>query len=341
MITLKELATKCGVSIATVSNILNGKGNVSESTRKRILSIIKETGYKPNYMARGLRASKTKTVGIIIDDLTAFSSPTLVEGVMDYCQNNGYKVIFENLRLYFRCEDLQKSQDVIVTYVKEAIDEMLSINVDGIIYVAAHSRAIDYLPVDLQIPCVLAYSTCQDSYLPFVQIDDISSSYEMTKYVLSKGYKNIAVISGVKESFHSVDRLTGFNKALQENNIKFDSDLLEYGQWSRETGYECCKKLFSKNKKFDVIYCFNDLMAAGVYDYCIQNNIQIGKDLFVVGFDNREIAAFLEPSLTTMEIPLLEIGKKSAKILIEKINGTEQKTTEFRVPCRLIQRKSL
>lgn len=340
MITLKELAAKCGVSIATVSNILNGKGNVSEDTRKRILEIIKETGYRPNYMARGLRAAKTKTIGVIADDFTAFSSPMLIEGIMDYCQEHDYKIIFENLRLYYRCKDSVDDPKEIVKYVYEAVEEMLTIKVDGIIYVAAHSRAIDYIPKDLKIPLVLAYSTSQDNSISFVQIDDIASSHEITEYLLNKNLSKMAIVAGKEQSLHTIDRIMGVKKAFEEKNLTFDEDLLVYGKWDRQSGYESCKKLFAKNKKIDVIYCFNDLMAVGVYDYCKENNIEIGKDIFVAGFDNREISPFLHPSLTTMEIPLLDIGRKSAMILVNKINGTKD-VNELRLPCRLIKRQSV
>ena len=100
MVTLKEIAEKCSVSITTVSNILNGKSNVSERTKERVLQVIKETGYRPNYMARGLRAARTNSVGIIIDDLTEFSSTGIIDGIMSYFDEHNYKAILENLRFY-------------------------------------------------------------------------------------------------------------------------------------------------------------------------------------------------------------------------------------------------
>ena len=130
MITLKEIAARCNVSIATVSNILNGKSNVSEETKERILKVVKETGYKPNYMARTLRARKTNTVGLIIDDIGAFSSPLLVEGILDMLEEKGYKAIIETLRLYTKwCN--KPDSDNYKKIVKASVDEMLSIKVDS------------------------------------------------------------------------------------------------------------------------------------------------------------------------------------------------------------------
>ena len=132
MITLKELARRCTVSIATVSNILNGKSNVGEETKKRVLEVIKETGYKPNIMARGLRANKTKTIGLIVEDLTAFSSPWIVEGVMSYLEEKGYGTVLENLRMYTKHIDTWENQNSFSKIVNSAIVQMISIKVDGV-----------------------------------------------------------------------------------------------------------------------------------------------------------------------------------------------------------------
>ena len=142
MITLKELSAKCGVSIATISNILNDKSNVSEKTKQKVLKIVKETGYKPNYMARTLRVRKTKTVGLIIDELCAFSSPFLIEGIFRYLEYHGYKSILETLRLYSKWANHPDANEY-SNAIKDCVDEMLSIKVDGIIYIAAHSHNIE------------------------------------------------------------------------------------------------------------------------------------------------------------------------------------------------------
>ena len=126
MITLKELAARCNVSIATVSNILNGKSNVSQKTKERVLKLVKETGYRPNYMARTLRARKTNTVGLIIDDIGAFSSPLLVEGVLDTLEEKGYKAIIETLRLYTKWDNKPDSAEY-KKIVNASVEEMLSI----------------------------------------------------------------------------------------------------------------------------------------------------------------------------------------------------------------------
>ena len=159
MITLKEIAEKCDVSITTVSNILNGKSNVSENTKERVLKVIKETGYRPNYMARGLRASKTYSVGLIIDDLTEFSSTGIIDGIMSYFDEHHYKAILENLRFYSKWGTKWYHNKGYEDSVQQSIDEFESIKVDGIIYVAGHARCISCIPENLNIPLVISYAS--------------------------------------------------------------------------------------------------------------------------------------------------------------------------------------
>jgi len=340
MITLKELAAKCEVSIATVSNILNGKSNVSEQTKQRVLKVIKETGYKPNYMARTLRAHKTNTVGLIIDDIGAFSSPDLIEGVLDYLEAKGYKTIIETLRLYSKWNNKPDSPEY-ARAVRDSVEEMLSIKVDGILFIAAHAHDIEYFSDEIGVPIVIAYAYETDDKIPAIKIDDFESSYIMTKHLIEKGHKKIAIIGGAANDKHEKDRLEGFEKAMNEASLTVDNKLVEPGFWSREGGKEACERLFKKSTDFTCIFCFNDLMAAGVYDYLYEKGMQPGKDYAVAGFDNREMSDYLTPQLTTMEIPLEEIGRESAVVLLKKINGAKIDTNDIKIPCRLIERASV
>lgn len=340
MITLKELAAKCNVSIATVSNILNGKTNVSEPTKQKVLQAIKETGYRPSYIARSLRASKTKTIGLIIDELSAFSSPALIEGVLNYLESKNYKAIIETLRLYSKWGNQPYTEEY-KNVVMASVNEMLSIKVDGIIYIAAHAHDVEYFPSDLPVPIVISYAYQSNNKIPALRIDDETAGYDMTKHLISKGHKKIAIIAGEEQDFHGHDRLVGFGKAMQEAGFQIDKNLFEVGQWSRDGGYNACKRLFEKGSDFTAIFCFNDIMAAGCYDYLYQIGKIPGKDISVAGFDNREIADFLTPPLTTMAIPLYEIGGAAAYVLMQKINGTEYTNHDERLKCSLIERNSV
>lgn len=339
MITLKEIAVQCNVSIATVSNILNGKSNVSEATKQRVLQVVKDTGYKPNYMARSLRSSKTNTIGVIIEDITAFSSPGQIDGITAAFEDKGYKLILENLRFYQKFQG--QFQKEFKEEVEAAIQEMLTIKVDGIIYVAGHSRNIDFLPENLPVPLVVSYSTCTNPAYPNIIIDDVNSAVKMTDYLIEKGHKRIGVILGYKGNDHSELRFKGYKKSMKNHNLEIDNTLVYYGNWSRDSGYDCCKNLLETSKDVSAIFCFNDLMAAGVYDYLLEKNLMPGKDLCVAGFDNREISTFLVPQLTTMNIPLDQMGHAAAVTLLNLINEKGESSESTSVMCQLIERASV
>lgn len=341
MVTLKDIAEQCSVSITTVSNILNGKANVSEKTKERVLQVIRETGYKPNYMARGLRAAKTNTLGIIIDDLTEFSTPQIIDGIMSFCEENNYKAILENLRFYSKWGTKWYQNKGYQTSVQQAIEEFSSIKVDGIIYVAGHARNINCIPENLDVPIILAYAFTDNKDISTVEFDDEKAACDLTKHLIKNGHKRIAVIAGVKDNIHTGRRLEGFKKAMKENGLTVKDSDIKFGNWYTESGYENAKLLL-KDSDYTAIFCFNDLMAAGVYDYLYEKKLVPGKDISVAGYDNRTMSQYLKPALTTVEIPLYDIGRKSAEILLNQINSPENFEVQHHfVQCGFIERDSV
>jgi len=342
MITLKEIAAQCNVSIATVSNILNGKDKVSKETKEKVLNLIKETGYKPNYMARGLRATKTRTIGLLIDDLTEFSSPLIVDGIMTYLEENNYKSILENLRFYSKWGYDWYQNEAYKKAVYNAFQEFSAIKVDGIIYVSGHERNINIIPENFSIPTIISYAFSDSPNLSSVMIDDVDAAYRLTQHLIKNGHKKIAVIKGEDGNIHTEKRLQGYKKALEDYGIELDQNLICNGNWRSKSGYEIGKELLASKKDFSAIFCFNDLMASGLYRSLAENKIQVGKDLSVVGFDNRSLSQELIPPLTTMEIPLVEIGKATAQELIKQITTEEEfKKQEIYIKCNLIERNSV
>lgn len=341
MVTLKDIAEQCSVSITTVSNILNGKANVSEKTKERVLQVIRETGYKPNYMARGLRAAKTNTLGIIIDDLTEFSTPQIIDGIMSFCEENNYKAILENLRFYSKWGTKWYQNKGYQTSVQQAIEEFSSIKVDGIIYVAGHARNINCIPENLDVPIILAYAFTDNKDISTVEFDDEKAACDLTKHLIKNGHKRIAVIAGVKDNIHTGRRLEGFKKAMKENGLTVKDSDIKFGNWYTESGYENAKLLL-KDSDYTAIFCFNDLMAAGVYDYLYEKKLVPGKDISVAGYDNRTMSQYLKPALTTVEIPLYDIGRKSAEILLNQIKSPENFEVQHHfVQCGFIERDSV
>lgn len=342
MITLKEIAKMCNVSISTVSNVLNGKPKVSEEIRQKVLEVVKETGYQPNYFAQGMRKQKTRIIGIIVEDLDVFSTPPMVEAIMAYCDDNNYRTILVNLRLYDRWENTWfTDNNKIQSVLRPAIQELLSIKVDGIMYVAGHCRYIDLFMDDPGIPAVIVYGLSASPKLPSVIFDDEKGSYDITKYLISKGHKKIGVVAGDADNIHTQKRILGYQKALYEEKVLYNPDWIRHGDWKRPSGYKLAEKLVKEG--VTAIFCMNDLMAAGVYDYLYENNITVGRDISIAGYDNNQISEYLRPKLTTSDIPLKIIGKKSAEVIVSMLSNEAYlgETEVIKLPCNLIIRESV
>lgn len=346
MVTIKDIAQKCNVSATTVSNILNGKAKAGKETRDLVMQTVKEMGYQPNYIAQGLRNSRTKTIGIIAEDIAQFSTPKIIEGIMEYCEGKGYRTIVQNLRLYARWSDQWYDKDKDYHAILDPVlQEMVSLKVDGIIYLAGHARVIHCFPKNFRIPAVMAYAYTDSEKVPSVAIDDTASAYEIVKYLLDMGHRKIGVIGGRSDNIHTQKRLLGYQKALFEAQVLFDPELVRYGNWERESGYLESSGLLAQG--VTAFFCMTDRIAGGVYDRLEENGLTVGKDISVAGFDDQDIAEFFRPPLTTTRLPLNEIGLESIKILLEKIEtGAVReelpgKALEILVPCMMQVRKSV
>lgn len=341
MVTLKDIAKECGVSATTVSNILNGKPKVSEETRNRILEVVRRTGYQPNYIAQGLRRQKSQMIGIIAEDINQFSTPGIIESVMASFEKNGYRTIVQNLRLYARWrEEWYCNEEAFHSVFDAALQETLSIKMDGLLYIAGHARIIRGFPEDFAIPTVMAYAYAEQKNIPSVVIDDEKGGYEITQYLIRMGHRSIGVIAGRADNIHTQKRLLGYQKALYEAQIPYNPELVYYGDWQREGGYQGTGPLLKAG--VTALLCMSDRSAGGAYDYLEEHDLRAGQDISVVGYDNQDLAEYFRPGLTTMQLPLAEIGTKAAELLLDKIEYPEmEEKAVYRIPCKMILRNSV
>ncbi|MBE5861710.1 MAG: LacI family transcriptional regulator [Lachnospiraceae bacterium] len=342
MVTVKELARMCDVSPSTVSNILNGKPNVSEKTRQRVWQAVKETGYQPNYYAANMRKQSTRTISIIAEDLGQFSTTPILEAAMACCEEHEYRTVIMNLRLYDKWRDTwYYDERKLQSTLSPVLNEIRSIKVDGMLYVAGHGRVIKCFPEDFSLPTVIAYASAENDRFPSILLNDEKGGYDMIKYLTSMGHRRIGIIAGAADNMHTKERLLGCQRALFEEAIPYNPEWTVYGDWEKRSGYECAKKLAPQN--LTAIYCMNDLMAGGVYDYAQEKGIVIGKDLSIVGYDNRQIAEYMYPGITTNELPLKDIGTAAANKLISMLSGEDQVLSHepIRVDGKMIIRNSV
>lgn len=301
-------------------------------------------GYRPNYIAKGLRARKSNIIGIIADDITMGASNEIISSIMEVCEREGYHAMIQNLRFYSRWGSSWKDENgEYAAAFNEAFSELLAIKVDGIIMVAGHARQINVFPKNLSAPVVMAYGYTETEEIPCVVLDDETAGYEMTNYLISMGHKKIGVIGGEANNMHVQKRVLGYQRALYENGVPYNPDWIRYGKFSGWFGYEAAGKLIEDG--VTAIFCLTDFIAGGVYRYLAENEMTAGKDISVAGFNNEgEWVELSIPGLTTMKLPLTEIGKETIRLLLEKIEGeetTRDKKVEVPIHCDFVFRDSV
>lgn len=326
MVTLIDIAKMAGVSPSTVSNILNERNNVGEETKQRVLKIIQETGYEPNYFASSIRRRTTNMVAIVVEDLTIYTMP-IVERIMAVLEDAGYKTILTNLRMYDKWQDTWYYDEIkLFSELRGAMTQLRPIKVEGVVYVGGHCRYLRILSEFKDMNLVVAYAISKDNNIPSVVIDDEKGGYEVTDYLLKMGHTRIGVIGGVDENLHTKMRLDGYQRALYEHGVVYNPNLVGYGDWLRHSGYEVAARILKEEPT--AIFCMNDYMAAGAYDYCNENGIRIPEDLSIVGYDNVELSEYLIPKLTTCQISAGDIGRRAAEELLNKLQADGKEAAE-------------
>ncbi len=340
MATMRDVAILAGVSTATVSHVINGSKKLSPETTERVLQAISQINYKPNTLAKSLRLGQTHTIGILVEDIRGLPVSAIVSGISEALAKGGYKTILYDLHLL---EKLYNQYEQIGTYrqrINDGLNLLQASDVDGIIYVAMHDRHLDYLFDPMDTPLVFAYShgTESDTYVTYSNRD---SAADMVRYLLNKGRKRIAVIAGHPHSYPTAQRLLGIQMALQQAGLALPQEYIRYGDWEYESGVEQTKELLKQDPLPDAVFAMNDLMAAGCMAELMAAGLRIPEDVAVAGFDNREIAAYLQPSLTTVALPTTEIGTEAALRIIDMISNPSPHPVRKIIHCSIVERKSV
>ncbi len=338
--TLKEIAAMAGVSVATVSYVLNNTVHVSPETRKKVEKIIKETGYRSNILAQSLRKNESRLIGVLVEDITVWHTALIIDGINKVAEDRGYNTILSNLRLLSKIESqfehISKFQDDI----DKAIDVLMGMQVEGIIYVGMHDRKIGHVLHDIQKPVVYCYCYT-DGEGSSVRYSNEKTVYQITKRLIEKGHKNFGVINGLKDSEPAFLRFKGLKRALKESEIELKAENVVNGNWKYQDGKKAALKLLDKPERPTAIIAMNDEMAVGVYDVARKLGLSIPKDVSVTGFDNADLIQHISPSIFTAERPLHEMGYRSTEILLDRIQSKHQEDINITLPCKLIEGASV
>ena len=340
MATMRDVALLAGVSTATVSHVINGSKNISADTTERVLQAISQVNYKPNTLAKSLRMGQSHTIGVLVEDIRGLPVASIVSGISETLAKGGYKTILHDLHLL---EKLYNQYEQIGSYrqrINDGLSLLQSANVDGIIYVAMHDRHLDYLFDEMDIPLVFAYShgTEKDTYITYSNRD---SAADIIRFLIGKGHKHIAVIAGHPHSYPTAQRLLGIQMAMQQVGLSLPQEYIRYGNWEYESGMVQTGELLRLPIRPTAIFAMNDLMAAGCMAVLTSEGLRIPQDIAVAGFDNREIAEYLQPPLTTVALPTTEIGVQAALHIIDMISNPRIHPAREIINCSIVERASV
>jgi len=313
MVTIKDVAKRAGVSVTTVSRVLNNKAHpIHPETRERVLAAIEELGFYPNAMARSLQLNQTKTIGLILPDISNPYYPGIVRGIEDIAHERGYTVILCNT---------DRSPERTKQYIRVLREK----RVDGVIFTgggAVEDASREHFFEESAIATIVIGRHSTD--LPAVQVDNIKAAQEAVEHLLRLGHQRIAMITGPKVSTTAKDRIEGYRQALSTAGITLNPAWVIEGDFDFNSGYRAIERLpLSGSEKITAVFAHNDLMAIGAMKAIQERGLRIPEDVAVVGFDNTPFSSFVTPALTTVAVPVYDLGRTAMLVLTELLAGRE------------------
>jgi len=330
-ITIKDVAKEAGVSVTIVSRVLNNYGSFSEESKSNVLKAVEKLDYKPDVIARSLRTKKSKAIGVIVSDIVTFFFTTLVRGIEDVANQGNYSVILCNSD-----EDLIKEREYLSALYERGVDGLIiSPSPGNDSYLKKLTRG--------GTPIVLVDRKIKGLRVPMIMVDDESGAYEAVSYLISLGHRRIGIITGLKGTSTSGDRLAGYEKALKEHHLSQNPELVKAGDYRREKAKEAAEEFLRMKNPPTALFVSNEPMASGVLLALRENKVKIPEEMSIIGFDDPVWAPLTNPALTTVSQPSYSMGTLACQTLLKEIKGTGRSKTppeDIMLKPKLIIRES-
>jgi LacI family transcriptional regulator len=330
---IRDVAAAAGVSVTTVSHILNevASARINASTRERVKAEAARLGYGPNRMARGLRTNRYQALGLLSEEIaTTPHAGLIIRGAQDAAEAADFTIMLINT-----------PRDS--TTISRDIEALLNRQVDGVLFATMFHRVIDVPGELVGKPTVLIDASSTGRTVPSVVPDEVGGAYAAVNELLNHGHRRIGFANNIADIPASVGRLIGYRQALAERGIAYDPSLVVRAESESAGGYLAVRALLDRPDRPEAIFCFNDRMAMGAYRLAAELGLRIPNDVSIVGFDNQTIIAEgLYPPLTTVALPHYEMGVWAVETLIQLLAG-EQPPGPFPkiIACPLIRRASV
>ena len=325
-VTMADVAEYCGCSRATISRVLNNDKSVTPETYKTVHEAIKKLDYHPNSMARALSGGKSNTVAVVVPDGWKYQPYyiNLLDAIEDVADSKGYHLILKRRKYIDSVYDLvsQKIVDGVIIRNMEDFDK------EQKLFSKMNRVGIPFVLIGQPV----------DNY-PFVKVDNVGGGRALAEYFISQKFKKILIISGPSGHIDSIDRTAGFKMGLIDHGFDIRNIIIREGDFSKDSGYRIAEN-YLLTDNVDAVFAHNDRTALGVILYCREAGIKIPDDLCIAGYDNNFFAEFLNPALTTLKVPMREIGTLAMESLSLMIENKDRPNARIILPPELIIRES-
>lgn len=307
---LQEIANKLGLSVSTVSRVVNNKSTVKESTRKKVLECLEEYGYSPNFLARSLKTNRTHTIGVIVPDITENLFGNIIKGINDVLVEKGYSAVL--------CDSDESAHNE-----KKYLRYLRDIRVDGLIVAMVNpDENIIREYFGDKCPVVLVDNTFDnDGKYDSVTIDNFKAGYCGTEYLIKKGHKKIGIIIGSTEQTTGRERLAGYLSAMNDYNLAVEDSFVKKGDYKENSGYSAMEEFFSEGQGISAVFATSSKMTFGAAKLLREKSLTY-KDIALLGFDVADAMEIIHPKITSIIQPDRKIGEEAAKILLHRLENT-------------------
>ncbi len=327
-ITIEDVARVAGVSRQTVSRAMNDKGEISPDTKERVLKAIQELGYQPNRLAQGMVTQRTKTVGLVIPDITNLFFPEVARGVQDAGRQHDYNILLCNT-------DDQPEEEI------KVLHSLAAQRVDGIIMIAsvADDPALTQF-ADSYSPIVMLNRFFEHPHVNLIIVDNERGAFLAVEHLITLGHRKIGMLANLNFSRSQIRRVRGYEEALAHYGIAADKSLIVGGTPTLQGGYNALQKLMTVHPQVTAVFTYNDLMGLGAMRAARDLGKRVPEDIAVIGFDNIGMASMSTPSLSSIHVDKYAIGQKAMNRILDMLDRPDDSFATIEVGVELIQRES-